>query len=330
MKSVVLPSGRSTSRLGFGAGALRLSEDGREAARSLDAAYDVGIRHFDVAPSYGFGLAEDAVGAFAARHRGAITITTKVGITRPTSPKLMTRLRAVARPIFNSMPQLRRALGGTVFKLTTARAQFDAATVKESLAESLRRLQVETIDIFLLHEAGPDDISDELLKALDEARRMGDIGCFGVGSVRAKAEAVMRSGSGAMGVVQVPFDLDDVLGRRILTGAAPAPFLITHGVLRQFLGDKRWRDTDAVPSKSVASVLGAGLADDKKVVDLLMSVAYVSNPVGMVLTGSNHPAHIARNADLLEDAVQLAAGARLVELLAGDGAAAERVGDLTP
>lgn len=63
--------GASSQRLGFGASALGglYSEVGSDAARAtVDAAWRVGIRHFDAAPLYGSGLAEKRLGAALAGH----------------------------------------------------------------------------------------------------------------------------------------------------------------------------------------------------------------------------------------------------------------------
>jgi hypothetical protein len=83
--------GRSTlglPQLGFGAAALgnlftALDDDTARAA--VDAAWDAGVRHFDVAPHYGLGLAERRLGsALAERPRDDYVLSTKVGrILRP-------------------------------------------------------------------------------------------------------------------------------------------------------------------------------------------------------------------------------------------------------
>ena len=52
----------------------------RESLRLLEAAFDAGIRHFDVAPMYGYGEAEGCLGEFLQRHRADVTVTTKYGI----------------------------------------------------------------------------------------------------------------------------------------------------------------------------------------------------------------------------------------------------------
>lgn len=51
--------------------------------RLLDAAYDAGIRHFDVAPLYGQGEAAALFGEFPRGRRDKVTVTTKFGISHP-------------------------------------------------------------------------------------------------------------------------------------------------------------------------------------------------------------------------------------------------------
>ena len=55
-----------------------VSED--EAARTLEAGWEAGIRAFDTAPHYGVGLSERRIGDFlAGRPRREFTVSTKVG-----------------------------------------------------------------------------------------------------------------------------------------------------------------------------------------------------------------------------------------------------------
>jgi D-threo-aldose 1-dehydrogenase len=65
--------------LGFvGANLLRLPSAAQR-AQALRATHDVGVRHFDVAPMYGPGLAESETGRLARGRRDAITIAAKFG-----------------------------------------------------------------------------------------------------------------------------------------------------------------------------------------------------------------------------------------------------------
>ena len=74
-------TGLCTTAIGYGcAGLMRPSTD-KERQALLATAFEVGIRHFDVARYYGHGQAEGVLGKFIAETgcRDEITITTKFG-----------------------------------------------------------------------------------------------------------------------------------------------------------------------------------------------------------------------------------------------------------
>ena len=73
-------TGVATSAIGFGCAGLFRIPDRKTRRVTLDAAYDAGIRHFDVAPMYGLGLAETELAPFLKGRRADITVTTKFGI----------------------------------------------------------------------------------------------------------------------------------------------------------------------------------------------------------------------------------------------------------
>ena len=73
----------AVTRLAFGGasiGGLYQPVDAREAEEMVEHAWSLGIRHFDVAPLYGYGAAERAMGAvLATRPRDEFVLSTKVG-----------------------------------------------------------------------------------------------------------------------------------------------------------------------------------------------------------------------------------------------------------
>jgi hypothetical protein len=76
-------TGRTTTRLGYGCSSLMGAMGRKESIAMLEAAFEAGLRHFDVAPMYGFGQAESCVGEFLSRHKAEVTVTTKYGISAP-------------------------------------------------------------------------------------------------------------------------------------------------------------------------------------------------------------------------------------------------------
>src|SRR5437764_7899291 len=95
-------TGRTTTRLGFGCASLMGALGKRESLALLEAAYEAGVRHFDVAPLYGFGQAEGCLGEFLAGRRDQVTVTTKYGIPPAKNPGLIGLARSLARPVIKA------------------------------------------------------------------------------------------------------------------------------------------------------------------------------------------------------------------------------------
>src|SRR5580692_4756161 len=98
---------RKTTRLGFGCGSLMGATNRRDSLKLLQSAYDAGIRHFDVAPMYGYGEAESCLGEFRTGHND-ITITTKYGIAPPKRGGMLRAARRVVGPMLQRVPALKR------------------------------------------------------------------------------------------------------------------------------------------------------------------------------------------------------------------------------
>lgn len=122
-----------------------------QALEALQSAFDQGIRFFDTAPAYVRGLAETRTGKFLAQlPRDQFVVATKVGID-----------------------------------ITHDRVSRDYSRdgVLRSLEGSLKRLQVDYVDILHVHD--PDDdarqVLDETFPALAELRSQGVIKAIGAG-----------------------------------------------------------------------------------------------------------------------------------------------------
>lgn len=166
------------SPLGFGAapiGNLYSEVDEVDALTAVRDAHAGGIRHFDSAPYYGYGLSEARLGrALAGLPRAGYTLSTKVGrrvIEDPGAPA-----------------------GRDGFAVAGWRAEFDYSRdgVLRAFEGSLERLGTDRIDILLLHDIGRlthgERHADVLRQALDEAlpamaelKAQGACGAIGLG-----------------------------------------------------------------------------------------------------------------------------------------------------
>jgi aryl-alcohol dehydrogenase-like predicted oxidoreductase len=188
--------------------AMRGHGDAREPALALlDRARGLGLTRFDTANTYGGGASERFLGEWLARQdaswRAGAEVATKVGNPHGCPPG--------ERPL--------------------SRAQ-----VAFHLDESLRRLGLERIGLYYMHEFDPATSLEETLEALDRALAAGKIAAFGVSNAsRADLDTVARlAGDGALRAafthVQNEFsllvqrDLPDVVRRAAELGLAYAAF----------------------------------------------------------------------------------------------------------
>jgi D-threo-aldose 1-dehydrogenase len=293
-------TGRRTSRLGFGCSSLMGAMGRKESVATLEAAFDAGIRHFDVAPMYGFGQAESCLGEFLGRHRTDVTVTTKYGIPPAKNQGLIGVARSIARPLVKALPGLKRGLSGVAGRVTqpAEKASFTAAQAKESLERSLRELRTDRIDVWLLHEVTADDLLDEgLLRFLEDCVVAGTIGAFGVGSEREKIAALVVTRPEYCRIVQFEWSVMD----------APVPAMASFRIHHRALTEN-FRELHAglVADKARAmrwsESVGADVADREVLASLMLKAALVENPASPILFSSKSPAHMRENVRVGGDA----------------------------
>jgi aryl-alcohol dehydrogenase-like predicted oxidoreductase len=133
------------SLVGIGCNNFGWRIDAAATAAVVDAALDGGINFFDTADCYGAGQSEEFLGRALKGRRNKAIIATKFGIK-------MGEGMEGARPEY----------------------------VRQALDASLKRLQVDTIDLYQLHRPDPKTPIADTLQALNEAVKAGkvrEIGC---------------------------------------------------------------------------------------------------------------------------------------------------------
>jgi aryl-alcohol dehydrogenase-like predicted oxidoreductase len=117
-----------------------------QALELMDAAWELGINHFDTADAYGGGRSEQAIGRWI-RERG-------------TQPMLTTKT-------FNPMQA-----GGD--------HGLSAQRIERQLHSSLERLGVDHVDVYLAHDVDPDVPLEETFGAFESVAAAGKIRAYGV------------------------------------------------------------------------------------------------------------------------------------------------------
>lgn len=166
-------------RLGFGGtgvGNLYRAISDEQAAATLEAAWDAGIRYFDTAPHYGLGLSERRMGqVVAAKPREEFVVSTKAGRVLVPSPAT----KDTRDPEGFDVP-------------AEFRREWDPseAGARRSIEQSLERLGLEYIDIAYLHDPDVYSMEDAVktaLPALEKLRAEGLVRAIGVGTNTAGA-----------------------------------------------------------------------------------------------------------------------------------------------
>ncbi len=144
----------SVSAIGFGCWEISGTYGPIDAAqfdRAVLRALDDGVNCFDTAEAYGMGISEQALGRALGSRRRDVCLVTKVGVGYPDAPN-------------------RRDSG--------------RARIIASLEQSLRNLNTEYVDVYLIHWPDPITPFDETFRALDDIVRAGKARYIGVSNFR--------------------------------------------------------------------------------------------------------------------------------------------------
>lgn len=134
-------------------GCMSLGTDKQKAIKMIHQAIDAGINHLDTADLYDFGMNEEIVGAAIKQKREQIVLTTKVGNHFDTQTKS--------------------------WYWDPSKKYIEAAVEK-----SLRRLETDYIDLYLLHGGTIEDRSEETIETFEKLKRKGIIRAYGISSIR--------------------------------------------------------------------------------------------------------------------------------------------------
>ncbi len=199
MKTTVIlgKSGLEVSRIAFGTWQLSPRFWGEvpraDVARAIRAALDLGINFFDTADAYGDGLAESVLGeTLKPVPRDKVIIATKV---------------------FNHFSP-----DGTRYP------DLSPAHIRERCESSLKRLQTDYIDLYLLHFYDQLTPLDVVAETMEDLKEQGKIRHYGVSNFRIE-ELRAAVAAGNFSVLQPPYSLIDLEAEQSLF-----PFCLANGI----------------------------------------------------------------------------------------------------
>jgi aryl-alcohol dehydrogenase-like predicted oxidoreductase len=214
----------NVSLIGIGCNNFGWRTDAAGTAAVVDAALDAGINFFDTADVYGAGQSEEFMGRALKGRRGKAIIATKFGIK-------MGEGKEGARPEY----------------------------VREAIDASLKRLQVDTIDLYQIHRPDPNTPIADTMDAMNDAVKAGKVREIGCSNFSAEQMRAARETSGPQYFASVQNDYSllnrkpeaDVLPECARTGTAFLPYFpLANGLLtgkyrkdRSFPESSRGKDT---------------------------------------------------------------------------------------
>ena len=283
------------SRLGFGCASLgsRIAPD--DGLNALAAAFDAGVNWFDVAPAYGAGEAEALLGRFLRGRRDQAIVVTKVGMAPPRQLGAMRIAYAIGRPIAARAASLRAGFRGLA-ATRNRRLPLTAELIERSIEQSLKRLGVEAVDIYALHDPDPaevvrDDVRQALARVLDRGQARVVAVAGGLDACRAAIAAGAPYSALQTGAADLEHGGAELSGANLLL-VSHSVFGVGGGALGRLVAKLA-----AAPDRH-RRLVAAGYAADRAhaAAQLLLDCALASNPDGVVLASMFDPVH--RVADL--------------------------------
>ncbi len=282
--------------LGFGCSALVGGRTRRESARLLAAAYDAGIRHFDLARLYGSGDAERIVGDFARPRRGEVTIATKFGLDPPRRTPLVDLAKRAARLATRRSGRLLAAARRHSGHLVSG-GDYSPEKARASLQVSLRELGLEYVDAYLLHDCTAADWRSPQLRAtLGELLAEGLVRGLGTATSALQTRELLASGDvGQLAQFESSTLAPGPVGELRAAGALTVTFSPLSGSLPAL---RERVATRPETSASWSAALGLDASRVETLADLLLADALARNRHGVVLFSSGSPERIARAASI--------------------------------
>jgi aryl-alcohol dehydrogenase-like predicted oxidoreductase len=151
-------TGPEVSAIGLGCMGMSFAygeRDDAESTRTLHRALDLGVDHLDTADIYGLGHNEELVGKVVRQRRDEVVLATKFG---------------------NRPPEDGVTGGGW-------RVDTSAGWVREACDASLRRLGIDTIDLYYAHRRNPQTPIEETVGAMAELVAAGKVRHLGLSEV---------------------------------------------------------------------------------------------------------------------------------------------------
>ena len=293
--------GLKSSVLGFGCAPLMGRAGKRDSLRALAAAYEYGITFYDTARSYGYGECEALLGEFLRGKRDRVLVSTKFGIV-PAKQNLLKRIaKPVIRGALRAVPSARKLVQKGI-RGEFQEGQFTVEVLQRSIAESLRKLRTDYVDILFLH-AAPASVLEQhdVLREMEKLVQSGKVRMAGLSAAPEVIEAALEKHPHPLSAMQFPCNVFDLSMTQSVASSSPSGFgfAANHpfgGVgraaeTRESLGEiaNSW-ETSAELREKLGSV------DDSVLAEVVLNVITQGTGIQVVIPAMVRPDHLRANA----------------------------------
>jgi aryl-alcohol dehydrogenase-like predicted oxidoreductase len=199
-----------TSVLGIGCariGSFHAKGNEKEIFAMFHEALDSGINFFDTSDIYGQGDSERILGRAFRGKRDKVIFETKAGNCFSEAARIASRFKTPIRAVIKRLPFLMKKVQQV--RATQLSQNFDPVYLATAVDASLRRLNTDYIDVFMLHSP-PMDIIERgaFFDLMDRLKRAGKIRCFGV-SCDTGDQALLCLKHTGIDAIQVPVNINE-------------------------------------------------------------------------------------------------------------------------
>lgn len=273
------------SRIGLGTWAIGGwmwgGADDENAIAAIERALAADVKLIDTAPAYGQGHAEEVVGRALAGRRDRVVLATKVGLE------------------WDARGQVRR--------------NASAARIRAEVADSLRRLRTDYIDVYQIHWPDPNVPIEETATAMRELYTVGKIKAIGVSNFSPSQMDEFRKFS-PLHTIQPPYNIFERAAEREVLPYAKAHDLcaLTYGAICRGLlsgsmseattfggDDLRRTDPKFQPPRFAQYLRAVARLDDlarerfgRRVIHLALRWVLDAPGVGIALWGARRPEQV--------------------------------------
>jgi aryl-alcohol dehydrogenase-like predicted oxidoreductase len=196
------------SDLGLGCsrlGSVTQSGGDQAALRLIGCALDAGINFFDTADIYGQGASEILLGKAVKAHRDRVVLASKAGYCLSAMGGLAKRFKPLLRRLLRVKPGFSKSIQKV--RAAQVRQDFSTPYLAGHIEASLRRLRIETLDLFYLHSPPADVLKrGEVFEALETFKRQGKLRHYGVSCQEAE-DALLCAQQPGVAAIQLEINL---------------------------------------------------------------------------------------------------------------------------